>query len=75
MKIMIWFILTFSEVVGKSVILIMINVYLLTNVNIALLFSCMEAALTPGGNKSCPGRKASRGDQISNGLQQHKDTQ
>ena len=49
MKTMSIMILTFSEVVGKPIILNMINVYLLTNVNIALLFSCMEAALTPGG--------------------------
>ena len=39
--------LTFSEVVGKLIILNMINIYL--HANIDLLFSCMEAALTTGG--------------------------
>ena len=48
MKTMNIMILTFSEVVGKPIILNMINVYLLI-ANIELLFSCMEAALTPGG--------------------------
>ena len=42
-------ILTFNEIVGKPILLNMIDAYLLTNANIDLLYNCMEAALTPGG--------------------------